>query len=205
MSMTRRYTIGSTYSTTTLRRYSILAMPSRVLSRSRDLRDHHQFTMASTSADISSALSLRRLARALASRGPLKVLPANKRVRLLFNGALIVDTSDALYVWEHEYYPQYYLPMKSFVKPAGFDVTLTHGEAIKDDNGRIIAGELELAVRREAGNDEFRLLNEMVLFAEDLEGPARMLRNFVKVAFAAVGASVDRLSILARTFPKTLF
>lgn len=161
-------------------------------------------TMASTPAD-TSALSLRHLARSLASRGPLKTLPANKRVRLLFNGALIADTSDALYVWEHEYYPQYYLPMKSFVKPAGFDVTLTHGEAIKDDNGRIIAGELELAVRREDGNDEFRLLNEMVLFAEDLEGPAKMLRNFVKVVFGAIGGLLDHSNIVARTFRNTLF
>lgn len=163
--MTRRYTIDSTRSST---------IPQVV-----------------TTITDTSLSSLRHLARTLASRGPLKTLPADKRVRLLFNGAFIADTSDALYVWEHEYYPQYYLPMKSFVKPPGFDVTLTHGEAIKDDANRIIAGGLELAVRREgtAGgrDDEFRVIGDMVLFAEDLEGPARMLRNFVKVVFGVVG------------------
>src|SRR5437764_7250408 len=40
----------------------------------------------------------------------IRVEPSNKRVRIVFGGEIIVDTDDALYVWEHGAYPQYYLP-----------------------------------------------------------------------------------------------
>ena len=132
--------------------------------------------------------SLHKLVKKLAGQGPFKLLETPKRIRLLYNGAMIADTTKAMYVWEHEYYPQYYLPMESFVRPEGFDVKISHGEAIKDDGGKIVGGGLELAVRRRNSNDDFRVLNDMVLFAADLEGPATPLRNHVKVMFNAVGS-----------------
>lgn len=140
-----------------------------------------------TNETISPSFSLKKLVKRLAEQGPFKTLETPKRIRLLYNEAFVADTSKALYVWEHEYYPQYYLPMESFVKPHGFDVRLSHGDAIKDESDKIIAGGLELAVRRENSNEEFRVLNEMVLFAADLEGPALCLRNYVKVIFNAIG------------------
>lgn len=143
-----------------------------------------------TNGPSSPSSSLKKLVERLAEEGPVKTLETPKRIRLLYNGAFIADTSRALYVWEHEYYPQYYLPMESFVKPRGFDVRLSHGDAIEDQNDKIIGGGLELAVRREDSNEEFRVLDEMVLFAADLEGPARSLRNYVKVMFNAVGPSL---------------
>lgn len=44
-------------------------------------------------------------------RGRVRTEPAQKRVRILFGGELIVDTTDALYVWENPAYPQYYVPL----------------------------------------------------------------------------------------------
>src|SRR5690349_16768865 len=44
-------------------------------------------------------------------RGTVHTAPSRKRVRIFFGGELIVDTDDALYVWEAPYYPQYYLPV----------------------------------------------------------------------------------------------
>ena len=44
-------------------------------------------------------------------RGAVRTAPSRKRVRILFGGEVIVDTDDALYVWEAPYYPQYYLPI----------------------------------------------------------------------------------------------
>ena len=134
----------------------------------------------------SSNDSLKKLVKKIARDGPYNHMPTERRIRLLFNGAFISDTTSAVYVWEHEYYPQYYLPMESFIKPNGFDVILNHGEAITDDtSGKIVGGTLEVAVRREHTNEEYRLLNEMVLFAADLDGPAKYLRNYVKVTFNA--------------------
>jgi len=44
-------------------------------------------------------------------RGAVHTAPSRKRVRILFGGEVIVDSDDALYVWEAPYYPQYYLPI----------------------------------------------------------------------------------------------
>ena len=46
------------------------------------------------------------------TRGTVRTEPSHKRVRVVFGGELIVDTIDALYVWEGPHYPQYYLPLQ---------------------------------------------------------------------------------------------
>jgi uncharacterized protein (DUF427 family) len=47
-------------------------------------------------------------------RGRVRTEPAHKRVRVFLGGECIVDTDDALYVWENPHYPQYYLPASDF-------------------------------------------------------------------------------------------
>lgn len=44
-------------------------------------------------------------------RGRVRTEPSNKRVRAVLGGEVIVDTVDALYVWEAPWYPQYYVPI----------------------------------------------------------------------------------------------
>ncbi|KAL7619838.1 hypothetical protein AAE478_010383 [Parahypoxylon ruwenzoriense] len=61
---------------------------------------------------------LAELGARLLRNGPVKTLPTTRRVRILFNGAYVADTTSALYVWEHEYYPYYYVPADSFVEGA---------------------------------------------------------------------------------------
>jgi uncharacterized protein (DUF427 family) len=39
------------------------------------------------------------------------VEPVPRRVRAIFAGEVVVDTTSALYVWEWPYYPQFYVPM----------------------------------------------------------------------------------------------
>jgi hypothetical protein len=38
--------------------------------------------------------------------GPYKMERCVKRIRILLGEVLIVDTTQAVYVWEHPYYPQ---------------------------------------------------------------------------------------------------
>lgn len=69
---------------------------------------------------------------------PPKTHPTSRRVRILFNGVYVADTcspaennasppsvssdSVAKFVWEHPYYPYYYLPWNAFpVRPAQID------------------------------------------------------------------------------------
>lgn len=41
---------------------------------------------------------------------PGDTAPVPRRVRALLDGQWVVDTREATYVWEHPYYPQFYLP-----------------------------------------------------------------------------------------------
>ncbi|KAI0460581.1 DUF427-domain-containing protein [Xylaria acuta] len=59
--------------------------------------------------------NLDELARSLLADGPVKTLPAApKRVRIQLGGRFVADTTRAVYVWEHPYYPTYYVPLSSF-------------------------------------------------------------------------------------------
>lgn len=69
--------------------------------------------------------ALEALAHRLLAEGPaLRTLPTSKRIRILFNGQYVADTTRALYVWEHSRYPWYYIPVRDFasgvIKPGQF-------------------------------------------------------------------------------------
>jgi uncharacterized protein (DUF427 family) len=57
--------------------------------------------------------------------GRPRVEPAPKRVRIVFGGEVIVDTTEALYVWETPAYPQYYVPAAA-VRQGALEATGTH-------------------------------------------------------------------------------
>jgi uncharacterized protein (DUF427 family) len=48
------------------------------------------------------------------ARGQVHIAPSEKRVRVFLGGVCIVDSRDALYVWEGPRYPQYYLSLHDF-------------------------------------------------------------------------------------------
>jgi uncharacterized protein (DUF427 family) len=127
------------------------------------------------------------LALFLAKHGPRKVLPTPRRVRFSFNGAFVADTDCALHVWEHEYYPQFYLPREAFnVKTESFRVDLQEGKVLKDSQGTVVGRQCNLNVTPgEKLPGRAKTLTEIVCFSESLDGPAEVLRGYIKVAFAA--------------------
>jgi uncharacterized protein (DUF427 family) len=48
--------------------------------------------------------------------GRVRIEASHKRVRVVFGGRVIVDTDDALYVWEGPWYPRYYLSLTDVAK-----------------------------------------------------------------------------------------
>jgi len=56
---------------------------------------------------------LAEFAKYIAEHGPHKTLSTSKRVRVVFNRTIIIDTTKAIYVWEHAAYPQFYIPGKA--------------------------------------------------------------------------------------------
>lgn len=70
------------------------------------------------------------LGRRLIHEGPYKQEPANRRIRGLLGHDWIFDSLGARYVWEHPYFPYYYVPEK--------DVAAGPAKIVKeteDDNG----------------------------------------------------------------------
>ena len=66
---------------------------------------------------MSAALENRRIPNADPAgtawrEAPVAVLPTARRIRTVFNGRTIVDTTDALVLFEHDHLPVYYLPVK---------------------------------------------------------------------------------------------
>ena len=57
-----------------------------------------------------TATRLNTLAQKLHSTPPKQIETTIRRVRVLFNKKYIADTTSAKFVWEHTYYPAYYLP-----------------------------------------------------------------------------------------------
>jgi len=59
---------------------------------------------------------LEALGEKLTTEGPHKIEGTPRRVRGLLGGKYIFDTTAAEYVWEHPYYPYFYVPKKAFEK-----------------------------------------------------------------------------------------
>ncbi|KAI1344531.1 DUF427-domain-containing protein [Xylariaceae sp. FL0016] len=125
------------------------------------------------------------LAKKLLEAGPHKTLKTPKRIRIEFNSAIVADTTSAVYVWEHPYYPYYYLPRSAFsvpLTPTTTTTTSSPSDSFSDSSFRT-------AVLRVADRSTDRLL----LFGPDVgrtHGPAcAPLADTVRLEFAAAGAA----------------
>ncbi|TVY34959.1 hypothetical protein LSUB1_G006592 [Lachnellula subtilissima] len=57
---------------------------------------------------------LLELGEKLTTKGPHKIEATPRRVRGLLGGLYVFDTLEAKYVWEHPYYPYFYIPLSAF-------------------------------------------------------------------------------------------
>ncbi|KAI1773331.1 DUF427-domain-containing protein [Hypoxylon cercidicola] len=118
---------------------------------------------------------LLKLGEAIASKGPVKTLPTPRRVRILFNGKYVADTTSALYVWEHEYYPYFYVPYSAL--PPG---VLIEDEATGNQNPCWQA-ELRMGTRT---TDRVLCFGSEAVLGEH----AKALAHMVRVEFGAADA-----------------
>ncbi|KAF8857717.1 DUF427-domain-containing protein [Acephala macrosclerotiorum] len=86
-------------------------------------------------------LGLQTLASTLITPGPHKVESTPRRVRALFGGKFIVDAISAKHVWEHKYFPHFWVPITSVVpgilsKGAAFDKDETAFQGFVTVEGR---------------------------------------------------------------------
>lgn len=128
------------------------------------------------------SIPLDKLAHKLATDGPVKVLPTPRMVKLLFNGCYILQTTQARYVWEHPYYPQFYVPKSELLANTHTTpLQVDEGETYRSADGKntLLATQLLLTVHS-------RTTGEVLAFAADLTGPAAPLAGLVKIDFAAI-------------------
>lgn len=155
--------------------------PHLVLNVSPDVRVSHASSLRDAILTTSQR-ELKRLALTLATTGPAKALPTPRQIRLLFNGTYIATSTRASYIWEHPFYPQFYLPFSDVHKT--LKTTSAHlrdGETFKTDDGKTVAQQLILTV-----ND--RTIDKIIHFRHDLTGPAESLKSLVKFDFDSIDA-----------------
>ena len=83
---------------------------------------------------LNGCFSLTKLAQTLLEKGPHKLEKTSRRVRGLYDGIYVFDTTEARFVWEHPYYPQFYIP-NSAVK----DAVLKKDESVDEEESAFLA------------------------------------------------------------------
>ncbi|KAK8001486.1 hypothetical protein PG991_013708 [Apiospora marii] len=128
-------------------------------------------------ANPKSQPDLLKLGERLLHQGPVKTLRTPKRVRIQFGSTIVADTTSALYVWEHDYYPFYYVPLSAFreglLKP-------------KDDESS--SSSSFYTAKLTVGN---QTTDRVLAFGADLppNSAACVLAGHVRIEFAAAGVA----------------
>ena len=121
--------------------------------------------------------SLIRLGSELAAKGPHKQEGTSRRVRTLFNGVYVADTTAAQHVWEHPSYPQYYVPLAAITSRSASNTGDVRLQKSKDVDGNGIAFLATLKVGQHSASTTDRVL----LFEK---GP---LAGLVRLEFQSMG------------------
>lgn len=127
------------------------------------------------------ATSLKKLALKLGTDGPAKVLPTPRMVKVLYNGFYILQTTQARFVWEHPFYPQFYVPKAGLLESTKQGpLEIVEGETFRSSpHGPPLAQQLTLRVGE-------RSTDNVLAFSDHLSGPAAELRGLVKIDFASM-------------------
>ncbi|KAL8691615.1 MAG: hypothetical protein Q9224_004136 [Gallowayella concinna] len=76
-----------------------------------------------------SKTDLTELARTLLANGPHKMEKTARRIRCMFDNKWIFDTISAYHVWEHPYYPQYYIESREMLSKLSKYSNIDNGDA----------------------------------------------------------------------------
>lgn len=104
--------------------------------------------------------NLADLASHILSNGPRKVYPASRRLRVIFNRRTIVDTLKAVHVWEHDGYPQFYVPLTELKNCSHRDTQLIRS------GGFARAALVEVTVHARSGIKEAKT-DRVIRFTDD--------------------------------------
>ncbi|KAK0355858.1 hypothetical protein LTR91_025081 [Friedmanniomyces endolithicus] len=128
---------------------------------------------------------LKKLAIKLGTDGPHKTLPTPRMIKLLFNGSYILKTTHAHYVWEHPYYPHFYVPLAELQSTSSqTQLTISERETYHSpsDHKTILAHQLSLTVGTKSTSNVLSFPSTLT------EGPAAPLAGLVRIDFDSLDA-----------------
>ena len=114
----------------------------------------------------------------MVENGPKKTLPTSRRVRVIHNHTFILDTTRALLVWEHDYYPHFYA-----VKEELMNCEISEKKTI-ERNGKVAAAVVKLAIPGHDGVEEAETDRVVYFAADESLGP---LAGMVRLEFGSMG------------------
>lgn len=127
---------------------------------------------------------LLQLGKTLLAKGPVKTLETPRRIRILFNHVYVADSTTALYVWEHAFYPYYYLPASAFIKG-----TLDHSSS--DSNGSNDGTSAAAAVHVAKLTVGDKSTSRVLVFGKNVPQGRESLAGMVRVEFGAAQAWLE--------------
>ncbi|KAI4199941.1 MAG: hypothetical protein LQ350_004293 [Teloschistes chrysophthalmus] len=130
--------------------------------------------MAQTDPTKSSNADLIELGRSLIANGPHRMEPTSRRVRGQSDTHWLFDTTSAYHVWEHPYYPQFYILLAE-IKDSWF----IREEAVSHDDGVYVAS---LRPEGQGADGEGRILRRALVFRQGL------LKGLVRFDFKELDA-----------------
>jgi uncharacterized protein (DUF427 family) len=128
------------------------------------------------------ALSLpaKDIALNLGTAGPHKTLATSRKISILFNGQYFVSSVQALYVWEHPFYPQFYIHRRDLLTDREHIKFIKSQEFNHPETGVVLGTSYNVT----SGD---RIAPESILiFADNLSGPAASLSGLVRIQFDAM-------------------
>jgi len=97
---------------------------------------------------------------------------------VLYNGVYIVPgTTDSRFVWEHAYYPQFYVPRDAL--EASGKLQVAEGDDFVTDDGKNVGKQLTLKVGDKS-------TDKVIHFSDSLTGNAKELAGLVKIDYDSV-------------------
>ena len=134
-----------------------------------------------STSDADSFPSLKKLALKLGIDGPVKTVSTPRKVQILYNGAYVLATTNAVFVWEHPFYPQYYVPTKELISSSKTrQWEFKEGEVFKAENGTEVAMQCTIKVGTKSTDQV------LAFSSENLSGKAEELKGMTKIDFASM-------------------
>ncbi|KZL65605.1 duf427 domain protein [Colletotrichum incanum] len=124
---------------------------------------------------------LPELARHLLNNGPHKTQATSRRVRIILNHTYIVDTTNAIHIWEHVAYPQYYVPTSELRNCNWKDKQDIQSA---EDSSSVAAHVVEISIPGQNGNKD--LVTDRVLRFSDDGKLSGVLKGLMRLEFGSM-------------------